>query len=413
MNDVVRPTRAVAHALIGGVLLSGLGIVLSQPLVVALGVPLLLYAVLATAATPRGRVDVVVTQRTQDGEHPGSVTLEVATQPQLGAGASLAISAPSAAGVSVAADLPPVLVGDQPLQVSALVWRWGRVPVGDVVWMVTDAFAGWRAHGKTAGPVVTSRPPARQVRGASLVRYPTGTVGRHPSPRVGPGTESVGVRPFADRDTLQRVHWKATARTGSLHVIITQADRDASILVVLDTRIVVGADHMADTVDLACEAASALTHHYATLGDRTALVDLGGRCPTIPFGTGVRQGRRVLEALSGIDRTGPAAATPTLPRVVPGTQVFLLSPLLDLDTIAVVVRLVAAGCSVACMDVLPAALPCDRETPEVLALRLRAAERHPTIAALRHLGVPVMDWESPQSLAPLLRLVGTRPRVGR
>lgn len=413
MRDVVRPTGAVIHALAGGVLLSGLGIMVSQPLVVALGVPLLLYAVLATVVTPRGSVDVVVTQQAQDRGPSGSVTLDVATQAHLGVGASLAISTPAAPGVSVAADWPPVLVGDQHLQVSARVWRWGRVRVGDVVWMVTDPFAGWRAHGTTAGPIVTSRPPARQVRGASLVRYPTGTVGRHPSPRVGPGTESVGVRPFADGDTLQRVHWKATARTGTLHVTTTQADREASILVVIDTRTVVGADDIPDTVDLACEAASTLVHHYATLGDRTGLVDLAGRCPTIPFGSGARQGRRVLESLSNIDRTGPVAGTPAVPRVVPGTQVFVVSPLLDPITISVVVRVVAAGCPVACVDVLPAALPRDRATPEVLALRLRAAERHPTIAALRHLGVPVMDWESPESLAPLLRLLGTRPRVGR
>lgn len=413
MNDVVHPTRAVIHALADGVLLSALGIMLSQPLVVGLGVPLLLYAVLATVVTPQGRVGVMVTQRAQDGGPPDSITLDVATQPQLGAGASLAISAPAAPGVSAAHDWPPVLIGDQHLQVAARVWRWGRVRVGDVVWMVTDPFAGWRAHGTTAGPAVTSRPPARQVRGASMVRYPTGTVGRHPSPRAGPGTESVDVRPYADGDTLQRVHWKATARTGTLHVTTTQADRDANILIVLDTRTVVGADHMPDTVDLACEAASALTHHYATLGDRTGLVDLAGRCPTIPFGNGPRQGRRVLETLSNIDRGRPVATTPTLPRVVPGTQVFVLSALLDPITIAVVVRLITAGCPVACVDLLPAALPRDRETPEVLAIRLRAAERHPTIAALRHLGVPVIDWESPASLAPLLRLLGTRPRVGR
>ncbi|MFT4226257.1 MAG: hypothetical protein QM624_07540, partial [Micropruina sp.] len=150
-----------------------------------------------------------------------------------------------------------------------------------------------------------------------------------------------------------------------------------------------------------CEAASAVAHHYAWLGDRIALHDLGGRIPTLPFGTGRNQTRRLLDLLSRLDRN--TSDKPTLPalRVRPHTLTFVCSPLLATHTLDTIDALHRAGHELAIVDTFPADLS-STPTGAANALRIRALERGDDLRRLRQQGIPVSRWQGQASLAPLL-----------
>ncbi|MDO5533517.1 MAG: DUF58 domain-containing protein [Propionibacteriaceae bacterium] len=407
------PSAAVIRALVAGVVLAGLGVTTSATEVVVLAVPLLLYVVVAEALRPPGEIVVEVSCH-EDAAADGMVGLTVSV-PDAPAGALLVSSTPGTVGARTPEPWPPALATPacEPITSPLRLVRWGQVSLGDVTYAVGDLLGGWRAVGTASGPTLVSRPPARDLLIESVVRQPTGAVGRHPSARRGDGSEMADIRPWAPGDSPRRINWRAFARTGIHHVNTMRAEREASVLIALDSRIFVRAAGGADTIDVACEAASALTHHFTRRGDRVAVADLGGRIPLVPFGVGRRQAARVLDTLAGLDRNARPSVHPLLPPVRPGTHVYVLSPLLDAVTVETVLRLVSLGCPVACVDVLTAVIGEGAASEEALALRLRALERQPTVEALTDRGVPVVVWASPTSLAHLLRVQGSRPGAGR
>ena len=71
--------------------------------------------------------------------------------------------------------------------------------------------------------------------------HPIGLVGQHPARRRGDGSEFESIRPFQPGDRLRRVQWRVSLRTGSLHVTSTVAEEDASVLLLVDSGVEVGA----------------------------------------------------------------------------------------------------------------------------------------------------------------------------
>ena len=91
----------------------------------------------------------------------------------------------------------------------------------------------------------------------------------------GEGIEFADLRPFTTGDRVRRVNWRATARRGEPWVNETHPERNADIVLFLDTFAEARRDDLG-TLDLAVRAAASLSALYLQEKDRVGLVSFGG-----------------------------------------------------------------------------------------------------------------------------------------
>lgn len=268
--------------------------------------------------------------------------------------------------------------------------------------------------------------------------HPVGLVGQHRSTRPGGGSELADVRSFRAGDRLRRINWPVSLRTGALHVTTTYADQDAEVLVVLDAIRDVGERDLelglVTSLDIAVEAAGALTAHYLSTGDRVGLSALGGAgLVEVPAVGGHHQLARILLALG---RVAPSRGTVGEEKALqaqlrrganPGAVVILLSALVSAEALAQAVRLSRRGHVVIVIDTLPPELlapgasgPAVRAATGVaedrlasVVWRMRLLERARESRACTDLGVPVIAWQGAGSLDAVLRGISRRARAPR
>ncbi len=136
-----------------------------------------------------------------------------------------------------------------------------------------------------------------------------GQAGERPRLRSGWGHELLGLREYRHGDDPRNIHWKQTARTGTLIFQERESEHNRRLLIVFD--------NAAGELDgqgsrrferLVSEAATAALD-YLERGFEVALLTRGD---TLPFAAGPRQRRAILETLALIEpRDKPAA--PLLP----------------------------------------------------------------------------------------------------
>ena len=249
---------------------------------------------------------------------------------------------------------------------------------------------------------------------------PAGLVGPHRSRRLGSGSEPAEVRPFRAGDRLRRINWAVSSRVGTLHVTSTWADRDAHVMLLLDSEhdigVSEGVDGASSSLDIAMRAAAAVGEHYLAAGDRVSLVDLGRRVRDVPAGSGRRHLRRLLEVLVAAE-PGPnhRAEAVRIRPVAAGVLVVALTPLVGRLGRDQVARLAQHGHAVVVVDTLPDAVGGDGDsTWPGLARRLRTIERAAEIDRLGELGIPVVRWRGRGTLDEVLHKVSrlaSAPRV--
>src|SRR5690606_36100883 len=114
--------------------------------------------------------------------------------------------------------------------------RWGRHQVGPVtVWAAAcDGLLGCSLE--TVEPLQIRVHPVNETFEADeAMPRASGLAGTHRSQRPGEGGVLVGVRRFAPGDRLRRIDWRVSLRTRQLHVAATLSDRDAEVVLLLDT----------------------------------------------------------------------------------------------------------------------------------------------------------------------------------
>jgi len=134
----------------------------------------------------------------------------------------------------------------------------------------------------------------------------SGTSGEQPSARRGWGHDLAGLRPFRAGDDPRGIHWKQTARTGALVFKESAAEDSQRLSVIFDNGAGV-LEHEEEKVRFERLVSEAATAGLAALarGDQVELVTRGA---LVPFASGARQRRKILEALALIQ---PVAATST------------------------------------------------------------------------------------------------------
>jgi uncharacterized protein (DUF58 family) len=250
-----------------------------------------------------------------------------------------------------------------------------------------------------------------------------GLVGLHRSRRLGEGTDIAGVRPFVPGDRLHRVNWRLTQRTGRLHVTNTYSDRDAEVLIVLDSRQDLGRPPVS-CLDTGVRAAAAIAEHYLREGDRVGLLDLGQYLRRVRAGNGRVHLIHILDVLLDVrplhwhelsDRAAIQLTMANLPTAVPaGALLVVLGPLAGAAAFGLLAGLARAGRTVVAVDTLPPDARPESDTLWTdLAFRLWRLEREGDIVRLGDLGVPVVPWRGTGSLDHVLREVSRAARAPR
>ena len=159
-----------------------------------------------------------------------------------------------------------------------------------------------------------------------------------------------GVRPYAQGDSLHRVHWPSTARHASL--MVREFDREPSgdlwLIVDLDADVQAGRDAEA-TQEYAVILAASLAGQFARSGERRGVgLLISGRSPQmLPPARGQAQLWRILEALAQAE---PAAGLPlaallkqSSPSLGSGRTLVVITPSSDPAWVAPLLPLAARG----------------------------------------------------------------------
>ena len=211
--------------------------------------------------------------------------------------------------------------------------RRGRVGLGTV------HARFWDRAGLEAGETSVRVPAELRVypRPLPLRRLPSprrmqAFVGNYVAPSVGEGLEPGDIRAFVPGDRIRHVNWRASLRFRKLFVTRYHQERNADIVLMLDSLSEAGTPP-ATTLDASIRAAAALATSYLARKDRVGLIEYCGPFRWVRPSSGRTHHERLFEALLRADVmfsyvTQEVALVPR--RILPPQAlVIAISPLLD------------------------------------------------------------------------------------
>lgn len=230
--------------------------------------------------------------------------------------------------------------------------------------------------------------------------------GNYVSRNAGEGLEFAGVRPYRHGDRLRRVHWRTSLRRQALYVNDYYSERNADIVILLDTLAAIGTTEHS-TLDIAARTAASLAAHYLYHKDRVGLVSYGGVCTWVPPALGQRQLYRILDALletrqhfSYLAKDIALVPPQALP---PGALIFVLTAFLDQRIETALRDLLARRFPLVILLTSPIyTMPkaTDQHVAEATE-RLWRLDMELRLRELRSLGVPVLMQTSEDPLSAL------------
>jgi uncharacterized protein (DUF58 family) len=408
-------SRAAAPKLAAYATLGGLGLlaalVTGRPELAAIALPFLavLAAGLAVAGDPELRVDVEIDrERLLEGDEL-AVQLRVSAKRTVER-VEILLSAPPALTVVEGRNPAAVRVTPDeavPVHLRLRADRWGGYTIGDVHLRTRDPFGLFVRTGEVRGAVPLRVFPREETLRELLRPAETQLFsGDELSRRKGEGLEFADLRQFAFGDRIRRVNWRASARRGELWVNEQHSERNADVVLFLDS-FAEARSGGRGTLEPAVRAAATLAARYVRRRDRVGLVSFGGVLRWLAPGMGPTQLYRIVEALldteillsyawKSIDIVPPR----TLP---PQALVIALTPLLDERSVNALLDLRARGVDVAVVEVSP--LPFaegGRGRSRELAFRLWKLRREALRAEFHAAGVAVAEWRDGEPLAGAL-----------
>jgi uncharacterized protein (DUF58 family) len=296
--------------------------------------------------------------------------------------------------------------------------RWGAHTIGGIHLRARDAaglIAREQTDEQTSTLLVYPRPEVLR----ELVRpiETQATAGNRVARQKGEGLEFADLRPFAPGDRLHRINWRASARRGELWVNEQHAERNADVILFLDSFAEARLD-AAGTLDQTVRAAASLAELYLAQKDRVGLVNFGGVLNWLQPGSGLVQLYRIVEALLNTEVTLSYAwkEIEVIPRRVlpPKALVLALTPLLDDRAVHALLDLRARGFDLVIVEVspLPFAEPPPGESGE-LAFRLWKLRREARRLEYERAGAPVVEWHDDVPLTAILEGVNASRRHAR
>jgi uncharacterized protein (DUF58 family) len=166
------------------------------------------------------------------------------------------------------------------------------------------------------------------------------------------------VRPWAPGDAFNRIHWKATARHGDIHVkeFDLEQTADAWIVLDLDRAGQVGRGDES-TVEVAVRAAASIADKAIQENRAVGLTVNAHRLAQLPPDRGGRQHLKIMQLLAAVDGDGTSplseALVATVPRIRRGMTAVVITPSLERDWVKplAALRSRGVGCVVVSFDI--------------------------------------------------------------
>jgi len=288
--------------------------------------------------------------------------------------------------------------------------RWGGYAVGRVFVRARDPFAliRWEQELDRRGPLKVY-PREELVR--TLLRPQDTQVfgGNHVAREKGEGIEFADLRPFVPGDRVRRVNWRASARRGQLWVNEHHAERNADVVIFLDSFAELG-DPGASTLDDALRAAASLAARYLRQKDRVGFVSFGGTLNWLLPSTGATQLYRIVDSMLDTRVTLNYAwkDLDIIPRrtLPPRALVLALSPLLDDRAVSALLDVRGRGFDLSVIEISPLRfLPRADTLMAETAQRIWRLRREALRGRFERAGVPVAVWDEERPLAAALEEV--------
>ena len=175
------------------------------------------------------------------------------------------------------------------------------------------------------------------------------------------------VRPYAPGDSMNRIHWKSTARHGEIQVKEFDLEQTADAWIVLDLQrgIQTGRGDES-TVEAAVRAAASIADRALQENRAVGMTVNVGRMSFLPADRGGRQHLKIMQLLAAVEADGSAPLVETLiasvGRLRRGMTAVIITPSLDPAWVRPLASLRARG--VACAVVTLDAAAFDRYAPE-------------------------------------------------
>lgn len=296
--------------------------------------------------------------------------------------------------------------------------RWGAFRVGRLYLRAHDAFGLF-----TQEAVIDRRVPLKVYPSEEHVRdllRPLETqvfAGNHVARQKGEGIEFADLRQFVPGDRIRHVNWRASARRGELWINEHHAERNADVVLLLDSFAEARRGDRS-TLDPALRAAGTLAARYLQQKDRVGFVTFGGILNWLLPTTGAVQLYRIVDAMLDTQivlsyawrdiRTVPRRTLP------PQALVLALTPLLDNRSESALLDLRGRGFDLVVVEISPLSL-LPRPSGELgqLADRLWRLRREAMRGRFERAGIPVAVWDDETSLAAALEEVSAYRRRAR
>jgi uncharacterized protein (DUF58 family) len=241
--------------------------------------------------------------------------------------------------------------------------------------------------------------------------------GNHVSRQKAEGIEFADLRPFVPGDRVRHVNWRASARRGELWVNEHHAERNADVVILLDS-FAEARRRDRTTLDPALRAASTLAARYLREKDRVGFVTFGGILNWLLPSTGAIQLYRIIDAMldTQIVLSFAWRDVSTVPRrtLPPQALVLALTPLLDERSEAALLDLRGRGFDLVVIEISPLSLvPWPKGELGETAYKLWRLRREAVRGRFERAGVPVAVWGDETSLAAALEEVSTYRRRAR
>jgi uncharacterized protein (DUF58 family) len=387
-------------------------VVLASPFALVLAVGLTRPAPRVGAAVGLGAAHVL------EGD-PVPVTLELRTEQPVDR-VEVKLALPH--GVETEDDALPVALhmgwDDERELATTLRTTWGSWAIGDVRLRMRDRFGllSWEARVDRSQPLRTY-PQPEQLRRLVGPAHTQAALGSEVARVRAEGLEFADTRPFVPGDRLRSVNWRASARLGELVVNERHPDRNADVVLFLDSFTDAGPEGRG-LLGPAVRAAATLAELYLRRRDRVGLVAFGGTLRWLEPGGGLVQHYRLVDALletrvrfSYAWKDVNVIPARTLP---PRALVIALTPLLDPRAVAALLDLRARGHDLVVVEVSADrfAEPGPGELDD-LAWRLWQLRRTALRAHLHALGIAVARWDEDTHLEAALEGVRSFRRHAR
>ena len=285
----------------------------------------------------------------------------------------------------------------------------GAHELGTVVLRTRDRWGlrAWDAH-HIDRKILRVYPRLESVRSLPRPLHTQTSIGDYVSPALGEGIEPGEIREFVIGDLIKEVNWRASLRLGRLYVTQHPRERNADVVLMLDTLAHVGTGGNG-TLDLAVRAAGSLAAAYLARKDRVGLITYGGTIDWMKPATGRAQYERLADVLlrATVVFTYVSKDLAVVPRrVLPShALVVAITPLLDPRFTKAALDLAARGFDLVVIVVSPVDVTRTAVTgspADELACRLWALERRARLDDFRRHGITVIDWRPSEPLEAAL-----------